>query len=80
MQVFEKPRAFNEQYQEFSNLMDSTVEQLMELYSGTVATNVLHDPISQDWANHRAFYEGEKISHCIQVSVVVREQWIFWTA
>ncbi len=32
-----------------------------------VSTTVLHDSASQDWTNPKPFYEGERISHCVQV-------------
>eukprot|EP00095_Tigriopus_kingsejongensis_P008675 maker-scaffold72_size415059-snap-gene-2.24 protein:Tk08675 transcript:maker-scaffold72_size415059-snap-gene-2.24-mRNA-1 annotation:"hypothetical protein L798_07241" len=61
----EKP--FDEQYDDFTQLMESVSEQLMEHFSSTIATTILHDPESQDWTNERPFYEGEKVSHCIQM-------------
>ncbi len=32
-----------------------------------VATTVLHDARSNDWDSDRPFYEGQKVSHSIQV-------------
>lgn len=59
----EKP--FDDQYVDFTQLMESLSEQILEYHSSLIATTILHDPESQDWTNERAFYEGEKVSHCI---------------
>ena len=32
-----------------------------------VSTTVLHDSASQDWTNPKPFFEGERISHCVQM-------------
>ena len=60
-------KLFREPYLEVCQLVDSMSEQILEYHSSLVATTVIHDPASQDWSNSKPFYEGEKISHCIQM-------------
>ena len=48
-------------------LVEALSEQIMEYHCNLVSTTVLHDPASLDWSNPKPFYEGEKVSHCIQM-------------
>ncbi len=66
MQVHEKPRAFKDPYSEVCRLIDACSEQVLEYHCDLAATTVLHNARSNDWDSHRPFYEGDKVSHCVQ--------------
>ncbi len=51
-------------------LIDACSEQVLEYTCSLIATTVLHDAGSNDWDNDRPFYEGEKVSHSIQVDAL----------
>ena len=48
-------------------MLEGLSEQVLEYHCSLVASTILHDPASQDWENPKSFYEGEKISHCVQM-------------
>ena len=58
---------FKENYRELSELVESTAEQVVNYQMSLAATTVLHDAASQNWTESKVFYEGERISHCIQM-------------
>lgn len=60
-------KPFQEQYAELIELVEAVLSQLVEYQATLMATTILHDPESQKWSDTRAFYEDEKISHCIQM-------------
>ena len=49
------------------SLLESAAEHVAEYHASIVATSVVHDPSGGDWANERPFYEGEKVSHAVQM-------------
>ncbi|XP_040583723.1 uncharacterized protein [Lepeophtheirus salmonis] len=60
-------KAFDDTYAQYCKLLDSVSEQVLEYFTTTISTTVLHDSSSQDWNNPKEFYEGEKISHCVRM-------------
>lgn len=65
--VESKAKPFQEQYTEVCQIIEAMSEQVLESTCSLLATSVLQDPGSQDWTNSKPFYEGEKISHNIQM-------------
>ena len=60
-------RAFFDEYSETVSLLESAAEHVAEYHSSVIATSIVHDPAGDDWTNERPFYEGEKVSHAIQM-------------
>ena len=59
---------FRKQYIEVSELLESSLAQLVEYQVNLMATTILHDTDSQRWTDDgRAFYEDERISHNVQM-------------
>jgi hypothetical protein len=48
-------------------MLESTAVHIEEYNVSLVSTNVLHEPAGHDWSNEKPFFEGEKVSHCIQM-------------
>ncbi len=61
------PKAFKEEYDEVVMMMESVAEHVETYNLSLASTNVLHEPAGHDWENEKAFFEGEKVSHCIQM-------------
>lgn len=61
------PSPFRNQYMEVSELLESSLAQLVEYQVNLMATTILHDTDSQRWTDGRAFYEDERISHNVQM-------------
>ena len=47
--------------------MESAAEHVAEYHSSIIAPSIVHDPSGDDWTNERPFYEGEKVSHAVQM-------------
>ena len=60
-------RAFFDEYSETVSLLESAAEHVAEYHSSIIATSIVHDPSGDDWTNERPFYEGEKVSHAVQM-------------
>ena len=58
---------FTDNYKELSELVESTAEQIVNYQMSLAATTVLHDASSQNWTESKPFYEGERISHSVQM-------------
>ncbi len=67
MRVDGKSRPFQEEYKNLLDIVESTAYQIVEYQVSLIATTVLHDAESQNWSDTKPFYEGERISHCIQM-------------
>ena len=58
---------FNDNYKELSSYVEAAAEQIANYLMALAATTVLHDAPSQNWTSVKPFFEGEKISHCVQM-------------
>ncbi|KAL8577449.1 hypothetical protein ACOMHN_048084 [Nucella lapillus] len=52
---------------QYSELLDALMKQIVQLHSQTVATSILMDADSTDWANIKDFYEDERCSFTVQM-------------
>ena len=50
-------------HRQFSDLVDSVIDQITSYHDNVISTVILQDAHSHNWADHRPFYEV----HCIPV-------------
>ncbi|XP_076443333.1 uncharacterized protein KIAA0825-like isoform X2 [Babylonia areolata] len=60
-------KLFTTLVRQYSELLDAVMKQIVQLHSQTVATSILMDAESTDWANFKDFYEDERCSFTIQM-------------
>ena len=56
-------RPFPILHRQFSDLVDSVIDQITSYHDNVISTVILQDAHSHNWADHRPFYEV----HCIPV-------------
>ena len=50
-------KLFTEQYKKFVELVDVVTKLMVELHKNYMATSILHDAESNNWADSKEFYE-----------------------
>lgn len=60
-------KIFSEQYKKFVELVDVVTNLMLELHKNYMATSILHDAESLNWADSKEFHEGERCSYPIQM-------------
>ncbi|KAK3600467.1 hypothetical protein CHS0354_013026 [Potamilus streckersoni] len=54
-------------YKQFVELVDQLSHLVVEVHNNYIATCILHDADSNNWAEMKEFYEDERCSFCIQM-------------
>ncbi|XP_065071266.1 uncharacterized protein KIAA0825-like isoform X2 [Rhopilema esculentum] len=60
-------KPFRDLTQLFKDLLDNAKTNVIMYHLNVITNSILHEPQSNNWSDHKAFFEGERYSYCIQM-------------